>query len=384
MQEDNEGFLYPVINQDECIECGKCVSACMINNEIPSRPKLKAYAGINNDDAIRDISSSGGIFAELAKHVIKHQGIVFGAKFNKNWEVIHDYTDKMEKVSSFYGSKYVQSNIGQSYKQAKYFLELGRVVLFSGTPCQIAGLILFLNKKYNNLITLDFVCHSIPSPKVWKLYRKKVLYNISKENNLKESYFSHISFRSKVNGWNDFHFECIVKDAKTVIKFAESHKINPYMAAFLKDLSIRPVCTNCLVRDHKSGADITLADFWGVEKYHSRNNRLIDNKGASIIITYTDTGNHLLKLIKENIYLIEIPYEEIEEDKLHSPITKSATKNRYRATFFNQIDKIDIEKNIKKNIRKGLLRKRRNKFLKISIQNIIGKQAYTKIKSKLK
>ena len=382
MQEDNEGFLYPQINPNKCIECGKCVSVCIINKKISSQNINNVYAGTNHDDAIRNKSSSGGIFAEIAKHVINQKGIVFGAKFNINWEVIHDYTDNMDQLSNFYGSKYIQSNIGQTYSKAKHFLEQGRIVLFSGTPCQIAGLNFFLNKKYDNLIALDFVCHSIPSPKVWRLYRNKVLTKISIEHNLRESYFSHISFRSKVFGWNDFHFEAIIKDEKREIKISQSHKINPYMSAFLNDLSIRPVCTNCPVRNHKSGADITLADFWGVEKYHPKNSYLMDNKGASIIITYSDTGNSLLKMISKSIYLIEIPYEEVEEDKLHSPITKSAAKNRYRTSFFNQIDKIDIEKNIKTNIRKGYLTKKRKKIIKNSSLYIIGKDIYMMIKSK--
>ena len=170
MRADEEGFLYPQIDTDTCINCGLCERVCpVINQSLPQKPH-SVYAAKNKNEDIRLKSSSGGLFTLLAERTINNGGVVFGAKFNDDWSVIHDYTETIDGIKIFRGSKYLQSNTNICYKSVRKFLKEGRKVLFSGTPCQIAGLHLFLNKEYPNLTTVDIICHGVPSPLVWHKY----------------------------------------------------------------------------------------------------------------------------------------------------------------------------------------------------------------------
>ena len=164
---DSEGFMYPVVNQNECVECGLCETVCPVHNQFDEKDPLKSFAAQNNEDKDLLASSSGGVFVLLAKDIINKKGVVFGAKFDTNWTVIHSYTDTLGGVKEFMGSKYTQSRIGDCYKDVKTILESGRLVMFSGTSCQVAGLKRFLRKDYPNLLTVDVICHGVPSPMVW-------------------------------------------------------------------------------------------------------------------------------------------------------------------------------------------------------------------------
>ena len=170
MKEDKEGFLYPNVDENVCIDCHICEKVCPVLNQNMERMPLNVYVGKNPNEEIRIKSSSGGLFTMLAEQVIDDIGVVFGATFNEKWTVVHDYVETKEGLAKFRGSKYVQSNIGNSFKKAMDFLNEGRKVLFSGTPCQIAGLKNYLRKDYDNLITVDFICHGVPSPGVFRTY----------------------------------------------------------------------------------------------------------------------------------------------------------------------------------------------------------------------
>ena len=199
--------------------------ASLKRNSVPTSKKWK-----NNQ--IRLISSLGGIFTLLAEKTINNNGVVFGAKFNNKWDVIHDYSEKLDGIGVFRGSKYVQSQIGDNYKKAQKFLQEGREVLFSGTPCQIAGLHRFLNKAYHNLITIDIICHGVPSPMVWQKYIQQ--YH--------QKQITDISFRDKTNGWKNYEF-VIASAQHTIIR--ENRANNVFMNLFLSDLCLRPSCSNC-------------------------------------------------------------------------------------------------------------------------------------------
>lgn len=166
--EDAEGFVYPRVDKARCIGCGLCEKVCPVIDQNPESKPLQVLAGWNGNEEIRMQSSSGGVFTLLAEQIIGRGGVVFGARFNENWEVVHGYTESMDGLAAFRGSKYVQSRIGEAFRQAGAFLQQGREVLFTGTPCQIAGLHRFLGKEYGNLFTIDIVCHGVPSPGVWK------------------------------------------------------------------------------------------------------------------------------------------------------------------------------------------------------------------------
>lgn len=282
MSEDKEGFLYPVVDSVQCIDCGLCEKVCPILHPLKNESEPLVYAAINNDESIRMQSSSGGIFTLLAESVIDNGGVVFGACFDRDWNVVHDYTETKEGLVRFRGSKYVQSNVGNSFSQVKIFLDAGREVLFSGTPCQVAGLKNYLRKPYPNLLTVDLVCHGVPSPEVWRKYLQETVckaYGIKKNKSAVNlcDYISDIKFRAKDKGWKKFSFKIEYKDGKIEINpFYE----NPYMNIFLSNLSLRPSCYACPAKLNNTQSDITLADFWGVNKIDPN---IDDDKGCGLL-----------------------------------------------------------------------------------------------------
>ena len=199
-KKDSEGFLYPEADASLCIECRLCEKVCPILQEPHSHIPKQCYAAINPNEDVRKNSSSGGIFTAIATTVLSEGGVVFGARFDTDWSVIHDHTETLEGLAAFQGSKYLQSRVGNTYQQAEKFLKEGRKVLFSGTPCQISGLHHFLRKEYSNLLTVDFICHGVPSPSVWQQY----LLETKKQHSIEQ--ITNISFRNKSNGWKKYRF----------------------------------------------------------------------------------------------------------------------------------------------------------------------------------
>lgn len=175
MYKDREGFLYPVIDTAVCIDCGLCEKVCPVLNQNNARKPLQVFAAKNKNEIQRLYSSSGGIFILLAEQTIQNGGVVFGARFDQNWEVEHCYAETIEELQPLMRSKYVQSRIANTYKEVEAFLRHGRRVLFVGTSCQIAGLHKFLRKDYDNLLTVDFICHGVPSPGVWYKYLEEII-----------------------------------------------------------------------------------------------------------------------------------------------------------------------------------------------------------------
>ena len=225
MQYDDEGFLYPVINKDKCINCGLCKKICS-NNPTKNEYKSKAYAAKNKDENQRLNSTSGGMFKLISEYILANDGAVFGAAFDKDFNVIHDYATTIKECQKFSNSKYVRSDLKDSYKKVEEFLKAGKKVLFTGTPCQNYGLKKFLLKEYDNLILCEIICHSNPSPLVFKLYKE----------NLESKYKSKIieyKFRNKNN--------------KPYAKFdnGKTEYTNIYNTAFNELLFSRPSCTNC-------------------------------------------------------------------------------------------------------------------------------------------
>lgn len=288
MREDIEGFLMPYIDAKTCIGCHKCEKTCPILNSqpIPSNSNRKVYAAINKNEEVRMRSSSGGMFHALAKWTIEQNGVVFGAKWNEDWNVIHDYSETVEGIELFLRSKYVQSHVGDSYKKAKQFLQQGRWVLFSGTPCQIGGLKSFLDKEYETLVTVDLICHGVPSPKVWHSYLKDYL---GKEKLL------FVNFRDKSNGWQNKY---IVTTTTTTTTRSELGSKNPYHHGFLENTYLRESCYHCHFRTRTRLADITIADFWGIDRLCPD---FYDNKGTSLVITHTTKGGRVFNgLVNDN------------------------------------------------------------------------------------
>ena len=315
MIEDDEGFLYPKVDKGICINCHLCEYVCpIINTDAPRKP-LETYAAINKDEQIRLESSSGGIFSAIAEYIINDGGVVFGAKFNDKWEVIHDYTETIDGLAQFRGSKYVQSQIGDNYKKAKQFLTSGRKVLFSGTPCQIAGLKSYLKKDYENLVTIDLICHGVPSPLILEKYKQEFLQNNPNEKII------NINFRSKLIGWNSSH---TITDIYTNIKLYSLQKIN-YMKAFLYNAAINTSCLDCQFNKIPRIADITIGDFWGVDEYDKSLN---DKNGLSIILINNEKGQNLLNKIDEICKLQEVPLDVATKRNPNIYSSSKAHKNR--------------------------------------------------------
>lgn len=284
LQEDHEGFLYPKVDINLCIECGLCEKVCPVINQSIKKEPLQVFAAINPDEKVRMESSSGGIFTLLAEKVIQENGVVFGARFDENWEVKHDYAETIEGLAAFRGSKYVQSRVEDNYLKAERFLKKGRKVLFSGTPCQIAGLKKFLRKEYDNLLTVDFICHGVPSPKVWRMYLDEICKNYINQGDRK-SCIKAINFRNKSLGWKKFSFffklnPTFIRQKNKPIEHLELFYKNSFMKGFLNDLILRPSCYHCPSKSGKSESDITIADFWGIE---SLSPNMDDDKGTSLV-----------------------------------------------------------------------------------------------------
>lgn len=303
MQADSEGFLYPQINAQLCNNCGLCEKVCPVINQDNCRKPLKVYAAINKNEDIRIASSSGGVFSAFAQKTLSNGGVVFGAAFNKEWGVEHIYIDSIEELKELRGSKYVQSNIGNTYKEAEKFLKQGREVLFSGTPCQIAALKLFLRKEYDNLTTLDIVCHGAPSPKVWKKYLIENCKELGIESTKK---IKSIKFRDKVTGWKRYSISYITDNDIN----GEKYTYRPldediFMQCFLSDLCLRPSCYNCPARNGKSGSDITLADLWGATEICPE---LDDDKGLSLVLVRNEDKSIPTFIYKEIDYNIALKH----------------------------------------------------------------------------
>ena len=237
MVADNEGFLYPQVDMDTCIDCALCEKVCNELQPYEKREPLKVLAAINKNEEIRLKSSSGGIFYILAEKIIKEDGVVFGARFDENWQVVIDYAEDMKEVEAFMGSKYVQARMENAYKDVKRFLTDSRMVLFSGTPCQVAGLHKYLRKPYDNLLTVDFICHGTPSPKVWGMYLDEVVKEVKS--------ISSVEFRNKDKGWKDFSFNLRFNEGDKTASMLSPYKQNHYMKAFLREIILRPSCYDC-------------------------------------------------------------------------------------------------------------------------------------------
>ena len=325
MHEDEEGFLYPRVDDFICIDCGLCEKICPIINQNEPRKPLHIYAAKNNNENQRLQSSSGGIFILLAEQTIKQGGVVFGARFDNNWEVEHCYAETLEELAPLMRSKYVQSRIGNTYNEAEQFLKQGRQVLFVGTSCQIAALHKYLRKDYDNLLAVDFICHGVPSPKVWRKY----LEEIRTERNMaagKKSVvsssiktmleISDINFRAKqLEGYSWKKSGFVVQKSSVGIQnsvlLSSSLHEDIYMKAFLNNLILRPSCYSCVAKSGCSMSDITMADFWGIGNRHPD---LDDDKGVGLVMVHSDKGVVGIDALTEKISLVPMSFCDAVEN----------------------------------------------------------------------
>lgn len=259
MLADEEGFQYPHIDKGKCIDCGKCDRTCPIKNPISEVPKeQKAYLFQLKDKKLRMDSTSGGAFTAIANAVIEEGGVVFGAAYDKSLCVIHTYVEKIEDLWRFRNSKYVQSNMRNSFREVKKFLQQGRKVCFSGTPCQVEGLNRYLKSESqkDNLILVDLVCRAVPSPLLWAKY-----VNWHKEKWGEE--IGNIRFRDKRH-YGYKYSQMVVEDKKGNVLYSRGVESDPYLRAFFSDLCDRPSCYECKFKKRYRVSDVTLWDCFDV------------------------------------------------------------------------------------------------------------------------
>lgn len=346
MSEDEEGFLYPKVDFDKCVNCRLCEKVCPVlaifehkkydYNSIKS--PVVCYAAKNKNVDMLYLSSSGGVFPAIAEMFIKNGGVVFGAKYDTNFDVYHTYAETLEDVSLFYTSKYVQSDIKSTYQDVESFLKAGRPVLFSGTPCQIVGLRRFLRKNYDYLFCIEVFCHGVPSPKAWRVF-----LDFFEKKALGLAKLINVNFRNKKRcGWKNYNtlFYVDAVPAEEQILTLD-HERNLYMKAFLGDFSLRPSCFYCPAKFRNSKADISIGDFWG---YNGILNK--DNLGVSAVILKTAKGADLFDKVKNAFFLEKTTYSRIV--KQNSAIEKSKAENPRRKEFFAALNSDTPIKNIKK------------------------------------
>lgn len=340
LNEDNEGFLYPTFDKSICVDCGICDKVCPITNPYEERKPVSVLAAINRNEDIRLQSSSGGIFTILAENVIDNNGVVFGARYDDKWQVVLDYTETLDGLANYRGSKYLQARVENTFKQCEDFLKSGKQVIFSGSPCQISGLKHFLKKEYDNLLTVDFVCHGVPSPKVWRMYldeRKKEWASKYKKNT-DDLEIKRIFFRDKTKSWHRFHlaFDFVFKSDGIDSLGTDSKPLDgdDYMKAFLSDMILRPSCHECKVRGFRSNSDITIADYWGIENVKPE---IDDDKGVGLVMIHTQKGSDSLKL--EDLECVETSFDDAY--KFNHSIMQSVKPHHNRKKFFDSIDSSD-------------------------------------------
>ena len=323
MQADSEGFLYPKVDGSLCIDCGLCEKVCHELHSYDEHRPQQVLAVVNKDEEVRMHSSSGGIFYILASKVIAEGGVVFGARFDNDWQVVIDYAETMDGIKAFMGSKYVQARTGTAFRDARRLLQDGRKVLFTGTPCQIAALRHYLRKDYENLTTVDFVCHGTPSPKVWQKYLDEVIKAGQR--------ISSVEFRNKKKGWKQFCFHLQYNEDDATVSMLSPAGKNHFMKAFLKDVILRPSCYACKAKEGRSNSDLTIADFWGIEKVFPD---MDDNKGTGMVFINTDKGAATLDYDKMTTRMTD--YETVRP--LNTASWRSSAPHPKRADFFDKLD----------------------------------------------
>lgn len=324
MVRDNEGFLYPKVDKEKCINCGMCKKVCPILNKAKLNEfKPKAYLFQNSNEEIRRESTSGGIFTAIGEFVIKNNGIVYGAAFDDSFVVNHIGVVNADKLSKFRKSKYVQSNQNNCFKEIKQYLDTGKLVCYSGTPCQVGGLRAYLMKEYENLILVDIMCHSVPSPLVFEKYKRHILKRMNANKIL------NINFRDKSKYGYKYSMMTVETDNG---KYSQGIDTDPYLRAFFSDVSVRPSCYNCYFKTMKRISDLTIWDCFNINEIDKS---FDDDKGTTRVLVQSEKGEKLLEKLN-NVRLKELDINVAT--KKVKEMTNSVNYNSKRKEFFGNIN----------------------------------------------
>lgn len=334
MQPDAEGFVYPLVDEKICIECGRCKDVCSVLQHDGGNVPQKVLAEKNKNEKIRSTSSSGGVFYELAKYFIQNDGVVYGCALDKNMIARHVCVETVEDLEKCKSSKYVQSDMGNTMSDIKRRLVSGEKVMFSGTPCQTAGLRNYLGKTYESLFVVDVLCHGVPSPKLFADY----LEYLSKQYGAGKPI--SVNFRNKQRGWKRLYMEVCFDNGKRHYIYSGYDR---YESLFLKNMSLRPSCYECKYTKMKRYGDITLGDFWGIGKKYPKWD---DDKGISVVMLNTDKG---VAAYREIADLFEGREEEPDTAKagqrtLYASTLKNSNRDAFYKAYVEQGCKEALEK----------------------------------------
>lgn len=341
LKKDQEGFIYPQINIDNCINCSLCEKVCPMTNElsVDNCSDTICYAVCNKDKKIRLKSSSGAFFWILTEYVISQNGVVFGAKLDADLHVVHGYAETLSDCTAFIGSKYMQSNIGNAFLDAREFLNNGRLVLFSGTGCQISGLRNFLKKRYNNLICQDIACHGVTSELLFDNYREYLEKKYGTE-------ITCINFRDKSSGWKGYSVRADFRNNYHYIKNAED---DLFMRAYRSKYYLRPSCYECKFRGIDRASDFTLADFWGVDRLMPE---IDDDCGTSLVFIHSDKGRQIFEKINDKIISKMVDVQNAVEE--NPSLIVSFERPKSRGKFIDSVKKTGINKAVRKYCKKKI------------------------------
>ena len=341
LRTDSKGFIYPQFDEVQCIDCGLCNNVCPIVNAEKRNENFKQIFAVRlKDETILKKSSSGGAFYAIASYVIKElHGVVFGVEYDNEMTVRHNYTETLEGLRKFHGSKYVQSATTGIYNEVLKKLKEERYVLFSGTPCQIMALRLFLHKKYEKLICIDLICHSVPSPLIFKNYVDYV-------SRIHKSRLIGLDMRNKSKGWSHL-FYYYYYFANGMCIGDEKLKCEHWGKLFFSGLITRPSCNECRFTNYRRTGDITIADFWDDDL---KRPECFSEKGTSLVIVSTDTGDSIVEKIKENIHIWALSKSESYQPCLAHPYKANPKFNE----FWDYYNKFGFEKAYRKYFVKSL------------------------------
>ena len=337
MRRDREGFDYPVANPDMCLQCGLCEKICPMQNPVHKVEPMAAYAA--RSESKTKGASSGGVFPLLAQEVIKNEGVVCGAALDRSCIVEHREAETIEELAAFSGAKYVQSELYSIFEDVKCRLKEGTMVLFSGTPCQIAGLKSYLRDEYENLYTVDIACHGVPSPGLWEKYKTAL-------EKLHQSRLENVEFRDQSNGWRHYNIRYDFADKTVKVPRLK----DPYLTLFLQEMTLRPSCYDCRMRNGHSGSDITLGDLWSVAQTAPKMN---DDKGVSGVLINTAKGQELWEKIAVSLSLEQLTPADVAKDNGGFAQTPTSIPEK-REEFFKGVHSA---KNLPKYMKSYVVRK---------------------------